>query len=607
MEPDSPDLAARLADAHQRLDYPPFVVAGVHALPILDPLLDELDSTMSRSRSSLPPNVTAELVRLADLLLRGMLGTAPEAVQRRVRVIELLRLGGRGRLPPLVADDEDAFGASLRTMLQTDAELQATLGALYPLTTRATAVAPSGRWLRDAEGLLGRGSDRDRFVSAVHRVLGALLRADIQSRPDMLVGGLRITNQRFARGMLWLAFAADAGAGAVPMLEAVGLRMGTSGRSDAVVRDAALANTAAALLGESSDPAAVAALASMRLEITNRNVLKQVDRALAVQAARAGLPVDELVDASLPTFGLDAMGRLETEAGPATVQVELRPDGHVELLWRVGGEVMQTPPSSIEEAAPGSVAEVRTTADRIAFALAEEHRRLDGRMGSGRAWPVARWRSRFGGHPIGRIHARTLIWTVGVGPRAHAALPVDDGWIGVDESLLAGADADEVRLWHPAEAGPGEVARWRATLAARGITQAIRQAEREVFAADTSDASAAADTRHAGKLVDHSRLRALLRQRGWAVPSLGAWDRGDEATAWREFDSGLRAELLYQAPGPLSLDERVARARLVAVRFARTDSGHLAGAAEAVPVLVAEVPRRVFSEALRDLALVVTL
>src|SRR5207249_2724419 len=106
----------------------------------------------------------------------------------------------------------------------------------------------------------------------------------------------------------------------VDLLEAIGTRMGTSGRSDAVVRDAALANTAAALLGESADPAAATALASMRLEITNRSVLKQVDRALQARAERAGLTVDDLVDSSLPTFGLDAAGKLEVEAGAATVQ-----------------------------------------------------------------------------------------------------------------------------------------------------------------------------------------------------------------------------------------------------------------------------------------------
>ena len=56
--------------------------------------------------------------------------------------------------------------------------------------------------------------------------------------------------------------------------DAIGTRMGTSGRNDAVVRDTALANTFAALLGASPDPRSATALASMRGRITNRNVLK---------------------------------------------------------------------------------------------------------------------------------------------------------------------------------------------------------------------------------------------------------------------------------------------------------------------------------------------
>jgi len=87
------------------------------------------------------------------------------------------------------------------------------------------------------------------------------------------------------------------------------------------------------------------------------------------------------------------------------------------------------------------------------------------------------------------------------------------------------------------------------------------------------------------------------------VPALGAWDQGDEATAWRDFDSGFRAELRYQAPDRTPTGEGVARARIVAVRFVRTATGSVPGASDEIPVALAEVPRRVFSEALRDVSL----
>jgi len=593
--PGPDDLAARLADVHRRLDYPPGVMAGVLELPILDPILDELDARFAdEGADDQPARILAELERLADLLLTGMLGTSPDALQRRVRVVDLLRRADRGRLPPSVADEGDAFGVELRTMLETDADLRRDLGALYPLIARATSVSPAARWSRDAAGLLDASDHRDARIAAVRRVLAALVRADVVSRPDILVGGLRLANQRFARGLLWLS--AAAGDGSVQALEAVGLRMGTSGRSDAVVRDTALANTAAALLGVSGNSEAPAALASMRLEITNRNVLKHVDRALAGHAARAGISVDELVDAALPTFGLDPAGHMAIEAGSAIATIEVGASGRVDVLWR--GE---------DAAPPGLIAEVEATVARIENGVAQERRRLERRLASERSWSMARWRRRFGDHPVAMVHARSLIWNVRTATGVRAALPLGAAWITVDEAPLPAVESDEVWLWHPADTSPAEISAWRATLAARGVSQAVSQAEREIFVRGTGP-TRFADTRHAGRIVDQPRPRALLRERGWAVPVLGAWDQGDEATAWREFEGGIRAELRYQAPDRTPTGERVARARIVAVRFVRADSDRAAvrGAIGGMPVPLADVPPRVFSEALRDVSLAVT-
>jgi hypothetical protein len=107
--------------------------------------------------------------------------------------------------------------------------------------------------------------------------------------------------------------------------------------------------------------------------------------------------------------------------------------------------------------------------------------------------------------------------------------------------------------------------------------------------------------------VDHARLRAILRQRGWAAPFVGPWDQGDEATAWRAFDDGLRAELRYQAVERLATGERHERVRIVAVRFVlATGIAPSAPATDSTPVGLTEVPPRTFSEAIRNVSLVVS-
>ena len=594
-------LAARLADVRLQLDHPPGVVLGVLRLPILDPVLEEIETTFDTAGSEGPFDqaLVAEIERTVQILSERMLGTAAETVGRRGRLVELLRRADGGELPPIAFDDGDAFGAELRTMLGTDHSLRRALGHLHPLVIRATAVAPQPRWTAAARRVLATAGDAD-LSGAIRRTLSSLLRSDIVSRPDILLGGLRLANQRLARGLLW--FASIGLEAPAELIGSVGVRMGTSGRDDAVVRDTAVANTCAALLGASDDPRAAAMLAAMRVRVTNRNVRKQVDRALEMVAARAGADVATIVELALPTFDLGPDGRLELRIGDTTAVIAMTPDATVRQVWRqTDGTDRDGPPAALTATHPAEVADVAGRVAAIRAAVVEERRRMEDRMASSRSWHEALWRSRYVDHPIGRIFGGRLIWQVGSpGEAGTAALPDGDGWVGVDGDRLGIGAAFEVRLWHPADADDAETSAWRAALAAATLEQPVKQAHREVFRPGSRDRGLAADRRFAGRVVEHGHLRAILRGRGWAVPAIGAWDGGDEATAFRAFDDGLRAELRYQAVEAVPTGTRQERARLVAVRFTSAPD-----ADDAVQVPLSAVPPRVFSEALRDVSLVV--
>lgn len=546
---------------------------------------------------------------MVDFLGGPWVGSTAEAQGPRVRLVELLRRADGGRLPLRAFDPADAFGAEMQTLLGTDPELRETLGRLFPLAARATAVAPSARWIAGARAALPPGTPgTEQAAEVIRRTLTALVRAEIVSRPDLLVGGVRLINQRIARGLLWLAavvLPAPAG-----LLGAVGLRMGTSGRRDAVVRDTALANTCAALLGASSDPGATVALGSMRVRVTNRNVLKQVDRALGEVAARSGMTVEDVVELALPTFDLDEHRRVEVPAGDARAVVEVLDDGAVRSSWLLpDGTRVAEPPRDLAAAEPGAVAAVATLVTEIEATVGEERRRMEDRLASTRAWLEPTWRARFRDHPIGGLFGRRLVWTVSSTERPdEAALPTEDGWQGLDGHRPA-SDGPEalVRLWHPVDAEQSEVLAWQGRLVMTGVQQLVRQVDRETFRPLETDRGLAADRRFAGRVVDHGRLRAILRQRGWAAPFVGSWDQGEEATAWRAFDDGLRAELRYQAVERLATGERHERVRLVAVRFVHAPgTAPAAPATSATSVALDEVPRRVFSEAIRDVSLVIT-
>jgi uncharacterized protein DUF4132 len=605
-------FAARLAVIRERLDVPPGVMLGILRLPILDGITRELEALVAAAPDPDhpldDPELLTEIELTVDLLAGPWIGAAPEAQGRRLRLVELLRRADGGDLPPRAFDPGDPFGAEMRAMLETDGELRATLGDIFPLASRATAVAPPARWLAEARGTFAAGDPRtERAAGAIRRTLSALVRADVVSRPDLLVGGVRLANQRLGRGLLWLATVViDEPA---DVLGTVGVRMGTSGRNDAVVRDTALANTCAALLGASGDPAAAAALASMRAQVTNRNVLKQIDRALGAVADGSGLTVDDVVELALPSFGLDENRRLEVSAGDVTAIVELLDTGKVHTRWRSAGvESEGQPPDHFAAAEPAVAAEIQGRVADIEGAVAEERRRMEARMASDRTWPEPAWRARFVNHPVGGLFGRHLVWSVGAAGKPHeSVLPTERGWIGLDGRVRKPGTGDSiVRLWHPSEATGTEIGAWRDFLAAAGVEQPIRQVDRELFLPRALDVAVPADRRFSGSIVDHGQLRTLLRRRGWAAPFVGTWDQGDEATAWRAFDDGLRAEVRYQAVMRLPTGERHEQVRIIAVRFVRASGAPSAAAAPDAPTVDPRgVPPRMFSEALRDLSLVV--
>lgn len=585
---------------------------GILRLPILDGITDELEALVAAAHDKDhpigDPELVAEIERMVDVLTGPWIGAAPETQARRLRLVDILRRADGGRLPQRAFDPGDAFGAELQAILATDPELRDTLGWLFPLAARATAVAPTARWLAEARAALPADEPAaERAAAAIHRVFAALVRADIVSRPDLLVGGVRLANQRLARGLLWLASVVIERP--AELLGTVGLRMGTSGRTDAVVRDTALANTCAALLGTSGDQGAALALASMRVRVTNRNVLKQIDRALAKVAARVGLSVEAVIELALPTFDLDERRHVALPAGDATAIVEVRDDGDVRATWRLAnGTEVAAPPQWLAGAEPAAVAAITAWVAEVNAAVVDERRRMEDRLASNRAWPEPTWRARFYSHPIGGLFGRRLVWTVHLpNGTTYAALPGETGWLGLDGSVPSfnGREDVMVALWHPADASETEIAAWRSLLAAHSVEQPIRQVDRETFRPLDRDRQLAADRRFAGRVVDHARVRALLRQRGWAAPFVGSWDQGDQATARRAFDDDLQAELLYQAIERLATGERHERVRLIAIRFVHAPgTAPAAPAKDATSVGLDVVPPRIFSEAIRDVSLV---
>ncbi|HET9992347.1 MAG TPA: DUF4132 domain-containing protein, partial [Kofleriaceae bacterium] len=123
------------------------------------------------------------------------------------------------------------------------------------------------------------------------------------------------------------------------------------------------------------------------------------------------------------------------------------------------------------------------------------------------------------------------------------------------------------------------------------VTQPIKQLERELYVADAKAAS-----RFAGRTVRQHQFAALCRERGWSYRLQGQFDSANNATkALPAY--GLEIELEVEPAGPEVTGAMIfVHLRTGQVRFRR-------GAKTVAP---RDVPARCFSEAMRDVDLLVT-
>jgi hypothetical protein len=188
---------------------------------------------------------------------------------------------------------------------------------------------------------------------------------------------------------------------------------------------------------------------------------------------------------------------------------------------------------------------------------------LESLLTSSRRWPVETWLARWGVSEV----AEALVWS-------H--------------------ENGEVWLWHPVDGdAPSDVG-----------AQPFRQVGREVFTVEPHDDPSARWTdRFAGRSLNHRQLMVLCKERGWVTHAAGHWDPDAGGCALVDVDEDRwRATFTFDVLG--SGYERTTAERCVSdqVSFARYDAAERSWSVAPI----GEVPRRVFSEVLRDVALVVT-
>ncbi len=522
----------------------------------------------------------------------------------RARLVALLQSGGV-EIDPWLINEGDAWGRMVRpVILSADPSLAPFLTHL----PTGDGVVPPAKWrsrLRELLVLEGAKEMTRELVAAAIAAPKAAPPRVIQIEARTITeddSGIQSRNALVLRGALWAA-----GELREPwvagLLGEIGIYYGTSGFGN-IARDERIANTAAAVLATLDDEAAFTALGRMKAKVTNRNVTKQVAKALDTAAARNGVSASELLELAVPTLGLDADRRCQESDGDWTAIIEVDPGAVTNLTWRgPDGRETTRPPKTLADSEPAFVRRAKGLEKEIQKGLVLERGRVEDLLAEEREWPIAVWRARYLQHPVTSVFARRLVWIFIDGPAAVPGIALTDEPVGVDGESVPLSDDARVRLWHPIHATDEAIAAWRSYLVERRVRQPFKQAFREVYRLTPAEEDTVIySNRFAGHILAYGQARALMTARRWGSNFLGSFDGGDTGVAKREFRSyGLQAEFYHDA----IYDDEDQWA--TEVRHCSTDQVRFVpmGRRDAEPVRLVEVPPIVFSEAMRDVDLFV--
>jgi hypothetical protein len=396
-------------------------------------------------------------------------------------------------------------------------------------------------------------------------------------------------NAHLTRGLLWTAVVAGE-----PWLTPLVLALHATRIEPTVL------NTCFAVLGRRGDAAAIAALVQLQRDTQHRGHLTQIAAALDEAAGTAGISRSELTELTISDAGFDRHRerRVGSASGDVTAVLSLDDHAKVRLVWEHGGTTTAKPP---EHADPELVRTLKRDAAELKKLVAGERDRLEDLLVEDREWPLDTWRQRYADHPVTGSLANRLLWTIIDEGRAVAALPAPEGRF----TLAGGATIEpgplaRVRVWHPVDADPEVVGAWRDHIMGNELVQPFKQAFRETYALTPAEEETRVySNRFAAHVLRYQQMYALLKQRRWGTNYLGGWDGGHEGEAKRDFPvGGLRAVFFHQQTADDNLGT-VEYCVTDQVRFQRLRGRNR----EEVPL--ADVPKVVFSEAMRDVDLFV--
>lgn len=349
--------------------------------------------------------------------------------------------------------------------------------------------------------------------------------------------------------------------------------------------------------------APVAELQRLKELLKQPSARKQANTALEGASKRLGLSREDLEELVVPDYGLkDGVSR--TQVGSWYAEITLVVPSRVDLRWsrNDGNRTQKSVPAELRRDFPDSIKSVKQTMKDLRVALQTQKSRIERLLLTDRRWSFRDWETRYLDNGLVSYLSHRLIWTFTLGDHQEQGIWQDGRIVNVrDEPLDWIDDMTEVRLWHPIDSEPEHVLVWRQWLERHEVTQPFKQAHREIYVlTDAEQQTEIYSNRFAAHVLRQHQFNALCQQRGWIYTPQGGWD-SDHTPELDLPQYGLRVEYWIDVPDPRTAPMTDSGIFL----YISTDQVRFSRRGDREVVTLREIPRRVFTEVLRDVDLFV--
>ena len=367
---------------------------------------------------------------------------------------------------------------------------------------------------------------------------------------------------------------------------------------------AAAGNACVYILGNMKGKDGLGALARLKLKIRQNNVKKAIDKLLAAGAEKYNISVEELKEMAVPDFGL-VSGLKQIKFKDYTFVIDISGSKVTNNWLKPDGTPMKSVPSKVKQAPAltKKLKEVRKEIKEIQKVYTAQKQRIDNQFILSRKWDYTTFEKYYLNHGLVSPLTSKLIWTFSSDKKTDSAILINGDWRTIDNTVIDWIDDQTIiSLWHPIDATEANIVAWRQKIVDLEITQPIKQAYREIYI--ITDAELNTETysnRMSAHILKQHQFSTLASIRNWKYSLMGGYDDGihNQVCSKHLQKYQLTAEFWIDE---LNQNEESSDAGIW--YYVSTDQVKFTNRYDET-VNLAEVPRIVFTEVMRDVDLFV--